>query len=251
MKSKTQTYIIFVLTLALTDMVMADLAFSLAYWARRWIPWPEQAQNLGSFTDYFGMALAHVVSIVVVFAFSRLYRIARVQSRVDEFYSIFASTTVGTLVGLALASLLFKNTPLDLDYSRGMALYSWGLTIVFVTIGRMLHANARAKLRRQGWGRDRVLVVGTDDMGQMILQKILSNPGLGYEAVGFVTVNGHGGTPLGVPVLGHARDLAPIIDEHEVDEVIIALPEASHAGRYHVQSAEVIRPDRRCLLSWP
>jgi exopolysaccharide biosynthesis polyprenyl glycosylphosphotransferase len=228
MKSKTQTYITFVLTLALTDMVMADLAFSLAYWVRRWIPWPEQAQNLGSFTDYFGMALIHVVAIVVVFAFSRLYRIARVQSRVDEFYSIFASTTVGTLVGLALASLLFKNTPLDLDYSRGMALYSWGLTIVFVTIGRMLHANARTKLRRQGWGRDRVLVVGTDDMGQMILQKILSNPGLGYEAVGFVTVNGHGGTPLGVPVLGHARDLAPIIDEHEVDEVIIALPEATH-----------------------
>ncbi|RLC61068.1 MAG: hypothetical protein DRI48_11180, partial [Chloroflexi bacterium] len=125
MRSKTQIQVIFVLTLAITDAVMASLAFMLAYWLRRLIPWPIEAQNIGLFPDYIGVVLAHVISILVVFAFYRLYRLTRMPSRIDEFYSIFASTTVGSLMGIALSSLLFKNSPLELDYSRGMILYAW------------------------------------------------------------------------------------------------------------------------------
>ncbi|MEE8390096.1 MAG: hypothetical protein V3S14_04770, partial [Anaerolineae bacterium] len=144
------------LTLALADLVMAGLAFLLAYWIRRWIPWPDYAQNMGNFPEYAGIVLAHAASILVVFAFSRLYRLTRVPSHIDEFYSIFASTTVGTLVGVAIASLLFKNGPLELDYSRGMVFYGWGLTIVFITMGRLAHTQVRAELRKQGWGHDRI-----------------------------------------------------------------------------------------------
>ncbi|MDY7076234.1 MAG: undecaprenyl-phosphate glucose phosphotransferase [Chloroflexota bacterium] len=228
MKSKTQTQAAFVLTLAITDAVMAALAFLLAYWMRRWIPWPDEAQNMGSFPDYAGIFFTHVVSILVVFAFSRLYRLMRGPSRVDEFYSIIKSTTMSTLMGVALASLLFKNSSLELNYSRGMVLYGWGLTIVFVTLGRTVHTQVRARLRRQGWGRDRVLIVGTGDVGRMILQKIQSNPGLGYEVTGFVATNGQDGALLGAPILGQAADLSPIIDEYQANEVIIALPEATH-----------------------
>ena len=228
MKSKTQTQVVFVLTLIFTDMVMVSLAFLLAYWMRRWIPWPDAAQNIGSFSYYRGIVLIQVASVVIVFAISRLYRLTRGPSRIDEFYSIFAFTTVGVLMGVALASLLFKNSTLELDYSRGMVLYGWGLTILFVTIGRVAHAQVRVRSRRQGWGRDRVLVVGTGDVGRMIVQKILSNPGLGYEVIGFVTTDGLNGSPLPAPVLGQAGELAPIIHERQVDEVIIALPEATH-----------------------
>jgi Undecaprenyl-phosphate glucose phosphotransferase len=87
----------------------------------------------------------------------------------------------------------------------------------------------RAELRRHGWGQNRVLVVGAGDVGRMIFQKIQSNSGLGYEAVGFVTFNnGQEGLPLGAPVLGEAGELSRVIDEHQIDEVIIALPEATH-----------------------
>jgi len=219
---------IFVLTLALTDVTMAGLAFVLAYWMRRLIPWPDSAQGMGHFSDYAGIELAHSVSILAVFSFSGLYLLARVPSRIDEFYSIFVSTTVGTLMGVALSSLLFKNSPLELDYSRGMIFYGWGLTIVLITAGRVMHARIRTGLRRQGWGRDRVLIVGTGDVGRMIFQKIQSNPGLGYQVVGFVAVNGSNEMPPGAQILGYAGDLSPTIDQHQVDEVIIALPEATH-----------------------
>jgi len=227
-KSKVQTQLIFVLTLAFTDAVMAGLSFLLAYWLRRWIPLPNAAQDIGGFPDYASIVLAHVVSILVVFAFSRLYRPARMPSRVDEFYSIFASTTVGTLMGVALSSLAFKNSPLELDYSRGMIFYGWALTIALVTAGRLTHTQIRARLRRRGWGRSQVLIVGTGDVGRMIFQKIQSNPGLGYEVVGFVNTNGQDKVPLGARILGQSGDLAPLINEHQIDEVIIALPEATH-----------------------
>ncbi|MBU0704235.1 MAG: undecaprenyl-phosphate glucose phosphotransferase [Chloroflexi bacterium] len=228
MKSKTQTQIIFVLTLALTDAVMSNSALFLAYWMRRWIPLPDEAQNIGGFPDYASIVLAHILSILVVFAFSRLYRLARMPSRIDEFYSIFASTTVGTLMGVAVSSLIFKNSPLELDYSRGMIFYGWGFSIVLITAGRLAHSQVRARLRRLGWGRERVLIVGTGDVGRMIFQKIQSNPGLGYQVVGFVSTNGQHGAPLGAFILGQAGDLSPLINEHQVDEVIIALPEATH-----------------------
>lgn len=229
MKSKTQTQVLFVLTLALTDMAMAGLAFYLAYWLRRWVPWPDEAQGMGRFYDYIGITLTHVLSILAVFAFSRLYRLVRIPSRVDEFYMIFVSSAVGTLIGVALSSLVFRDSPLEeLSYSRAMIAYGWGLTVVFVTLGRLAHAQFRAILRRRGWGHDRVLIVGTGDVGQMIYQKIQANPGLGYDVVGFVTADGQNGSAPGLPILGRAGNLASIIDQHRIDEVIIALPEATH-----------------------
>jgi len=228
MRSKAQTQVAFVIALAISDMAMAALAFFLAYWLRRWLPWPEQAQGVGPFFDYLGIVLAHVGSVVAVFLVSRLYRLTRMGSRIDEFYSIFRASTVGTLVGVAFSSLLFKNSPVGLDYSRGMILYGWALTIIFITVGRVVQGQLRNRLRRAGWGCDRVLIVGTGDVGQMILQKIQSNPALGYQVIGMVTTDGASDEPLGAPLLGNAGDLAPLIDEYQVDEVIIALPEATH-----------------------
>ncbi len=232
MKSKGPAQVFFIVTLLLTDALMAALAFLLAYHVRLWIPWPNEAQNMGRITDYNGIVLAHVFSVLAVFIFSRMYRLARVPSRVDEFYTIVASVTAATLMGIAISSLTFKNSPLALDYSRGMILYGWLFTIALVTVGRVLHTLLRAELRRRGWGRDRVIIVGAGDVGWMIVQKIQSNPSLGYDIAGFVTINGHASAPVsapvGVPILGQAGDLAAFIDEYEANEVIIALPEATH-----------------------
>ena len=230
MKSKTKVNLLFLLALVVNDVIAAGLAFLAAYWLRRWIPWPNEAQEMGRFLDYVGLVGAHIVSVITVFAFSRLYRLSRSPARVDEFYSIFGATTVATLVGVALGTLLLKNSPLELDYSRGVILYSWALTLVFVSVGRFIQAAVRGRLRRKGWGQERLLIVGTGDVGRMIYHKIQSNPALGYEVAGFVTVNQdvEEEGPFGAPVLGHSDHLASIIHDHEIEEVIIALPDATH-----------------------
>jgi Undecaprenyl-phosphate glucose phosphotransferase len=73
----------------------------------------------------------------------------------------------------------------------------------------------------------RVIVVGSGDIGQMILQKLLHSPGMGYRVVG--VVNGRAHTSLhGVPMLGTVDQLPDLIVTHDIDEVIIGEPEATH-----------------------
>jgi Undecaprenyl-phosphate glucose phosphotransferase len=153
-------------------------------------------------------------------------------SRVDEFYAVFGAVSIGTMMSVAITALAFKNSLLDLDFSRAMIVYAWLLTIALVMTGRVIHNWFQGRARAAGWGRDRVLIVGTSDVAQMILQKIQWSPWLAYEIVGLVAKNGNGNHPpdniLGVPVLGHTDDLPRLIDEQCVNEVILALPEATH-----------------------
>jgi len=225
-KRKVQAF--FIVTLALTDLLMAGVAFYAAYVLRRWVPLPNPVTTIVAPRRYAPMMATHILSLLVVFFYARLYHLARSPSRVDEFYRIVGASTVGTVTGVALSYLLFKNTPLELDYPRAMVAYTWLLTVALVTVGRLAHGRLRMVLQARGWGRDRVLLVGTGDVARAILHKILGNPGLGYEVVGVVDVDGNSVAGLPAPLLGRARDLAALIERHGVDEVIIALPEATH-----------------------
>jgi exopolysaccharide biosynthesis polyprenyl glycosylphosphotransferase len=226
--SKRRAQIFFIVTLILTDLVMAAAAFYAAYGLRYRFPFPDRAADLGPVSRYAPLMMVHVLSVLLTFAYSRLYHLARAPSRVDEFYRIIGAGTVGTVLGVAISYLLFKNTPLEVDYPRGMVAYAWLMTVGLVTVGRLLHDRLRAALQARGWGRDRVLVVGTGEVARMILHKIVASPDIGYRAVGAVTTNGASEQTLPVPVVGHARDLAALIEQHQADEVIIALPEATH-----------------------
>jgi Undecaprenyl-phosphate glucose phosphotransferase len=62
----------------------------------------------------------------------------------------------------------------------------------------------------------------------MIQQKIIHSPALGYRVVGYVTHEENAPKAiLGAPVLGRIEDIPRIINEQAVDEVIVAMPEAS------------------------
>jgi len=225
--NRRNAQVFFVLTLVLTDIAMAAVAFYGAYWLRRAIPFPDVAE-LPPSNRYAPLMATHVLSILLAFTYSRLYRLSRSPSRVDDFYRVLGAATVGAVLGVAIFYLLFKNAALELDYPRGLAVYAWLLTIALITVGRLVHGRLRAALQARGWGRNRVLVVGTGEVARMILHKVLGNPGMGYQAVGVVAADGVQEGTLPVPVLGRASDLAALIEQHQVDEVIIALPEATH-----------------------
>jgi exopolysaccharide biosynthesis polyprenyl glycosylphosphotransferase len=227
-----KTKALFSSMLVISDALMTMAAFVLAYYIRREIPWPNPPRDLAPLRSYIGMLLIQVFSMLLVFFIYRLYHLRRAVSRVDEFYAVFGAVSIGSMMSVAITALTFKNNVLELDFSRAMIVYAWLLTIALVMLGRLVHDWLQGRARAGGWGRDRVLIVGTGDVAQMILQKIQWSPWLAYEIVGLVAKNGNGNHPsenvLGVPVLGHTDDLPRLIDEHGINEVIIALPEATH-----------------------
>jgi Undecaprenyl-phosphate glucose phosphotransferase len=109
---------------------------------------------------------------------------------------------------------------------------AWPLGIITLTLGGIVHGRVQRMLQRRGVGAERVLVVGTGEVGRMIVQKIQHTPGLGYRVAGFVEAGVSEGAPsaevLGLPVFGAVADLPAIIEGHGIDEVIIALPEPTH-----------------------
>jgi exopolysaccharide biosynthesis polyprenyl glycosylphosphotransferase len=75
-----------------------------------------------------------------------------------------------------------------------------------------------------------VLVVGAGHMGKMIMQQLAGRPGMGYALAGFCDdVAWAQQADFGrFQCLGAVDDLARVVSEQRVDEVIIALPSAEH-----------------------
>jgi len=224
--------VLFGIALAVTDGLMAALAFYASYHLRL----ATEHVNIGPFRNYGGMMIIHVASVLLVMFMSKMYHRQRATSHVDELYAVFSSVSIGTILAIAAISFFFKQ---DMDYPRLMMVYAWALTIIFVAIGRLVYARLKWTLQECNIGLDRVLLVGTGELGRLIHQKILQSPGLGYEVVGYIeSGNGQENSAsskettepvaiYGAPVLGTLDDLHDVVGQYEVDEVIIALPEAS------------------------
>ncbi len=224
MKSRMNT--LFSVLLVLFDILAITVAFTLAYQLRRYVP--PDPEYLQSFASYLPLLIVQIFSIITVFFFYRLYHLGRAISRVDQFYFIFGGVSIGTLMAIATASFVFKDSLFELDYPRAMVIYAWVLSIILVNVGRVFHQWFRTAIQERGWGRDRVLIVGTGPVAQMVLQKIQWSPFLGYEIVGLVNCNGDETESPGAAVLGVADEIPDLIIQHEIDEVIIALPEVDH-----------------------
>ena len=215
---------------------MIVLAFIVAYLLRTNLAWPEELVTIHPITSYLGFLTLQIVAIMATLFYYRQYYIPRAVSRVDQIYYVIAAVTIGTLIAVALSTLLFKDNDAIINYPRAMIVYSWLLSIIFIVIGRMLHQSIRHQLRDQGMGKDRLLVVGTGDTARIMLQRILWSPQLGYELVGIINGDGDETEFLGVPILGTPEDLPELIEDLAIDEVIIAIPEKGHREAVRVIS---------------
>ena len=213
--------------LVFLDASLSGVAFYLAYlWRLRTQNPP--AVNILPFGDYLGMMFIQVAAILFCFLFARLYHLKRGASRLDMLTSVVAATSIGIVLTSAFTSLLYKN---ELDYPRLMLVYSWVLTVVLVGIGRLAHDWLEGRLRARGVNVSNTLIVGTGEVGRMILNKIRQSPPLGYKVLGFIGDRSGESDVMGVPVVGVPQDLPRLIDELNVDQVIIGLPERSSAAR--------------------
>lgn len=211
----------FTTSLILLDSSLSALAFFIGYQLRL----RSEYENIQPFSAYWGMLLMHVASILIVFFFYRLYHRPRSLSYVDQFYAIFGAASVGMIISIALISLFFKN---QLDYPRLMMVYVWMLTIILTSLGRAIQSRVQVSLQARNWGEERVLIVGTGEVGRLVMQKIRRTPGLGYRVVGFVDDEVKVKMVQDCPVLGGTDDIPELIESQQVNEVIIAMPEASH-----------------------
>ena len=210
------------LSLGLLDLLMTVVAFVLAYWLRFGSGW-FVAEEVQSFHSYLWFLVLQLVLSPIVFAVQGLYRPKRAFAFLDRFYSIFTACSITLTLDLVASTFVSR----DFDFSRLMIALAWMLSILLILLGRIAHAAIQGWLRGRGVGSDRVIVVGTGDIAQTVLERIQASPQLGYHPIGFVSATDAVAQVDGFPVLGGLDDIAEIIRRHQVDEVIVALPTLS------------------------
>jgi len=225
--SQARIRTLYTVSIVVTDVTMTAAAFLIAYWLRLVVPLPDPTGSIDNFINYLPMMVVQIASVVLVFYVNKLYHVVRAQSRVDTVSQIFGAVSVGTMMAVAISALTFKNSILALDYPRAMILYAWLLAIVMVALGREIHRTIWQRLRAAGFGRDPVLVVGSGDSAKAIIRLIHWSPQLGYELVGVVDGVDTGQDIAGAKLVGTIADLASLVDDLDVREVIIAMPEST------------------------
>jgi exopolysaccharide biosynthesis polyprenyl glycosylphosphotransferase len=223
------------ISLLAVDVFSIVVSFFIAYRLRLIIPLPEPAQGVPGFATFLPLLAVQIVSIVTAFFLNKMYHRRRTRYGSDDLTAIFTGVSIGTLISIAVASLTFKGDLAAMDYPRVMVIYAWLLTIVIDMAMRGLHARVQRSLSVRGVGKTRVVVVGSGEPAATVLQRLVQTPRLGYDVVGLVPFDGI--RPwYEVRVLGMVEDLSSLIDREGIDEVIIALPNASSTDMLRVIS---------------
>ena len=215
-----------VISLLAADVFSIVVSLYAAYWLRKVIPLPEPAQGVARFLDFLPLLIVQVVSIVTAFFFAHMYHRNRTRYTTDEMQAIFSGVSIGTLASVAVSAFTFKSS---FDYPRVMVLYAWLITIVLVLLMRSIQAQIQRGLQSSGYGRTRLLVVGSGDPATTVLQRASQNPRLGYDIVGVAggAAGDHAEYLPNARWLGPVEDVSSILEAEMIDEIIVAMPEAT------------------------
>ncbi len=212
------------LALLVCDALAIAAAFSLAWYLRYELELGGDVDpvNYVPFDTYVPLGLLLIGVLLLMFQMRGLYRLPRVESFLNDLSSVFAWSGVGVM--LVFAFTVGSRYPAE---SRLTFIFAWPLATLTVIVARQMFQTGLGWLHRRGLGNERVLVVGESSLARMILQSLANQSHLGYSVVGFL--GEQPGSSFGrFSCLGRPEEMARVVSEHGVEQVIIALPSASH-----------------------
>src|SRR4051794_27009738 len=139
-------------------------------------------------------------------------------STFNDFLGVLHVVTLGVWILYAAA----LGTGLA-DPELPKALLFWALAVLFVTSGR---ACARAVCRRHPAYQQNTLILGTDDVGQLIARKLLQHPEYGVRLVGLADDGIRDLRPevRGQRIVCEIDDVPEIVAKRRVQRVVVAFP---------------------------
>jgi exopolysaccharide biosynthesis polyprenyl glycosylphosphotransferase len=214
----------------LLDVAMLVLAFVLGYWARGTLPLFAIPPAQPPLSLYLPTMALHIAVIITLMFLQRMYHQPRSISRIDQARTIVGAVTIGSLLVMGIQDLFFRGADglfEPIDYPRSLFFYVVVFSTVCMVIGRELYSWLRRSLRARGIEQDSLLIIGMNKVARDIIRKIHGSPELGYHIVGIVSLRPtHHEAVLGIPVVGGYDAIPQMIDQHNVNQVIIALPDS-------------------------
>jgi len=158
-----------------------------------------------------------------LFWFFDIYKARRHQSIFANIRSLLASIAVGII---CLSVIIFLCW--EISFST-MALFSFGaVNFGLIAAQRLALRSAQNFMARRRDQAKNLLIVGAGDLGLRVLQMLQKQPRSGYNVVGLLddyVANGYFKKDYGVEVLGRTVELIDVVSRHDIDKIIIALPQ--------------------------
>ena len=202
----------------IADMCVLFMALIFAYFIR-FSGVDKNVIGRLSFSTYMELSFYLMPLFFCLYLFYGLYKPKRRTSFYDEFLMIVRSNIIGFIIILSV--LFFQK---EVHYSRWVLIIFAMNNIILMTTERGFLRLFLRSLRRKGFNIKHVLVIGAGDLGKEFGNKIIENPELGYNIVGFLDNKMNGKVLKEIKVLGKISKLEKILSKHRLDEAIIALP---------------------------
>jgi len=222
--TRTPTRLLERSVLVALDLIMVNLAFYLAWYARYRLGL-FVALDPGNYVEhevYLPLQVALSIVFVAIISMRGLYRLPRAASALDDLSTIF--TVAGVSVMLLFAGSTFVRYPAE---SRLTLIFAWALITALVVLGRANFLWILGVLHQKGIGVERTLVVGDNTFGRMIMQALAGQPHLGYLVAGFLSPDSEADFGR-FRYLGTPDELERVINQERIAQVVIALPSAWH-----------------------
>lgn len=174
--------LLFNLIAILVDWLMIITAGTTAFYLRFRLAEVRPILYQLSAQDYLQVLLLISPVILVLLALAGLYNLRGTRRISSELLKIFLAISSGLLVVVIL--FFFNETVFP---SRLIILFTWGLTIVLISLGRILLRFVQVRMLKKGVGLHKLVVIaGESQEDAEIVQEISRRPELGYQIVGTV-----------------------------------------------------------------
>ncbi|HOZ46464.1 MAG TPA: sugar transferase [Candidatus Hydrogenedentes bacterium] len=215
----------------LTDSVLLVYAYAAAGVFRVLSGAPVESLNALAY-----VALPFLVVHVAALASFQGYRFDKMRAESDVAFAAVWGVVVATMVSFAVSTaFILYYTPGAQVIPRSVFAMAGGMSLVLLPGWRVWYTRQR---RRRGVLTSRVLVVGRAARVKAVAAELEQYSRSGHEIVGCVADAGEGGS-IENGFLGQMPDLAQIVSEYEVEEVLVLGDSIMHDAEKLLQIVEL------------
>jgi exopolysaccharide biosynthesis polyprenyl glycosylphosphotransferase len=224
----------FTLFLFVSDILLADAALLLSVPARTYSPIGKSAGSSAWMLPLPIYLLAMGIW-AVTFTVLNVYTPRQVLYLKGELVRVAEATAFAWLV--MAGGLYFSYR----EVSRLQMIYFAALYLVLITAHRLA---VRGWFRLRGGSRyavRRVLIVGSGELAREIADTVRGHAWMGLSLVGFVDNIASREDQEDLPVIGRLGDIPALVRQHDVSEIVIALPrDAMHSVQAFVHRLQAL-----------
>ncbi len=233
--------------LILNDVLLTGLAFLMAGWIRFNVPLPVfNLRAEPSVPTWTLIVFAFVPMWVTIFTIQGLYSRQNLLGGMQEYAGVFRATSVGILIIVIAGFLQPLFTP-----ARGWVLLAWLFTVAFIIIGRFFLRRLIYALRLRGYYMSPALIIGANGEALSLATQLALWRTSGLAILGFVSDRLPPGSNVygGLPIVGCLDNLEELVEEHQIEELILATSAISQEQTLSIFKTFGVREDVSLRLS--